>query len=45
MNKCWEELQGDVMKLGNFDLLEEYIVQHPDMMELSDSGINTACSA
>jgi len=30
------------MKAGNFDLVEEFIVQHPDMEKLSDSGINTA---
>lgn len=30
------------MKAGNFDLVEEFIVQHPEMKNLSDSGINTA---
>jgi len=29
------------MRSGKFDLVEEYIVQHPDMMRLSPSGINT----
>jgi hypothetical protein len=32
----------ETMKAGNFDLVEEFIVQHPDMEKLSDSGINTA---
>lgn len=32
----------ETMKAGNFDLVEEFIVQHPDMKKLSDSGINTA---
>ncbi len=26
---------------NNFDLLEEYVVQHPDIMQLSPSGLNT----
>lgn len=26
---------------NNFDLLEEYVVQHPDIMEMSPSGLNT----
>jgi len=36
------EKLGEKMKAGNFDLVEEFIVQHPDMKKLSDSGINTA---
>jgi len=31
----------NIMRSGKFDLVEEYIVQHPDMMRLSPSGINT----
>lgn len=31
----------NVMKSGNFDLAEEYIIQHPEMMKLSPSGLNT----
>lgn len=29
------------MDQNKFDLLEEYVVQHPDIMELSPSGLNT----
>ena len=29
------------MDKQNFDLLEEYVVQHPNIMELSPSGLNT----
>jgi hypothetical protein len=29
------------MEAGNFDLLEEYIVQHDDLMRLSPSAVNT----
>ncbi|HBE40810.1 MAG TPA: hexapeptide transferase [Bacteroidales bacterium] len=31
----------DYMKTRKFDLIEEYIVQHPVLMELSPSGLNT----
>lgn len=30
-----------IMKAGRYDLSEEYIVQHPDLMKLSPSGLNT----
>lgn len=30
-----------IMRDGKFDLVEEYIVQHPQMMRLSSSGLNT----
>jgi len=29
------------MRDNNFDLLEEYVMQHPDIMALSPSGLNT----
>lgn len=29
------------MKDNNLDLLEEYVIQHPDIMRLSPSGLNT----
>lgn len=32
---------GAIMKKGKYDLVEEYILQHPDMMSLSPSGLNT----
>lgn len=31
----------EYMKKNNFDLLEEYVVQHPHIMALSPSGLNT----
>lgn len=31
----------DYMVKHNYDLVEEYVVQHPDLMELSSSGLNT----
>jgi len=31
----------DIMRDGKFDLVEEYIVQHPELMRLSSSGLNT----
>jgi hypothetical protein len=31
----------DYMKKRKFDLIEEYIVQHPELMALSPSGLNT----
>lgn len=31
----------EYMKKNNFDLLEEYVVQHPQIMSLSPSGLNT----
>lgn len=31
----------EYMKVNKFDLLEEYVVQHPDIMRLSPSGLNT----
>lgn len=31
----------DYMKSRKYDLVEEYILQHPDLMELSPSGLNT----
>lgn len=31
----------DYMKSKRYDLIEEYIVQHPELMELSPSGLNT----
>ena len=34
------QLRG-IMRKGKFDLLEEYIVQHPEMMRLSPAGLNT----
>lgn len=30
-----------IMEKGNFDLVEEYVIQHPDFMRLSHSGLNT----
>ncbi|HDZ42119.1 MAG TPA: hexapeptide transferase [Bacteroidetes bacterium] len=30
-----------LMESKNFDLLEDYIIQHPDLMDLSPSGLNT----
>lgn len=29
------------MKKGKYDLVEEYVIQHPDLMKLSPSGLNT----
>ncbi|KYP15115.1 sugar-transfer associated ATP-grasp domain-containing protein [Flavihumibacter sp. CACIAM 22H1] len=29
------------MKQNGYDLLEEYVIQHPDLMNLSPSGLNT----
>lgn len=29
------------MKVKGYDLIEEYVVQHPSLMKLSDSGLNT----
>jgi len=31
----------EIMKDGKYDLAEEYIIQHPEMMKLSPSGLNT----
>ncbi len=31
----------NIMRSGKFDLVEEYIVQHPEMMKLSSAGLNT----
>lgn len=31
----------DIMKKGRYDLVEEYILQHSEMMRLSPSGLNT----
>lgn len=31
----------DYMKARKYDLVEEYIIQHPDLMALSPSGLNT----
>lgn len=31
----------EFMKQHNLDLLEEYVIQHPDLMKLSPSGLNT----
>lgn len=31
----------DYMKSRKYDLVEEYIIQHPDLMALSPSGLNT----
>lgn len=30
-----------IMRLGHYDIAEEFIVQHPSMMSLSNSGVNT----
>lgn len=29
------------MKSKNYDIIEEYVLQHPDLMKLSSSGLNT----
>lgn len=35
------ELLIDYMELKHYDLVEEYVIQHPALMELSPSGLNT----
>lgn len=35
------ELLISKMKQAGYDLAEEYVIQHPSFMELSDSGVNT----
>lgn len=32
---------GAIMRKGKYDMVEEYILQHPRMMSLSPSGLNT----
>lgn len=42
--KCTDLAAGDLIKYmrsHGFDLVEEYIIQHPSLMELSPSGLNT----
>ena len=43
MDTSHMNLDGILVKMRkhNFDLLEEYIVQHPSLMQLSPSGLNT----
>ncbi len=35
------ELLMDYMRVKNYDLIEEFVVQHPDLHTLSPSGLNT----
>lgn len=38
---CTPDLLMKIMKEKKYDLVEEYVIQHPELMRLSPSGLNT----